>query len=125
GRVRTREVRVVGCVRHPGRLTRRDDPPREALARGEDEPLAHRLELASAVARVPGADAAEPAVLRIDLPDRADLPAERHADHLQDGCVRFEWLLLLGEDPRDRMLDPLEIESIGDHSLASLEIRHA
>jgi hypothetical protein len=33
-------------------------------------------------------------------------------------------VLLLGEDPGDSMLDPLKIEAIGNHALASLEVRH-
>jgi hypothetical protein len=33
-------------------------------------------------------------------------------------------VFLFSEDPRDRVLDPLQIEAIGDHALASLEVCH-
>jgi hypothetical protein len=33
-------------------------------------------------------------------------------------------VFLLGEDPGDGVLDPLQIEAIGDHALASLEVCH-
>ena len=51
--------------------------------------LAERLELAGAPSpRVPGAHAAQAAVVRVDLPDGAELPAERAADRLERGRRR-------------------------------------
>ena len=75
---------VLGRVDDP-RSARRDAstrPGRPSPAR-EREPLAQRLELGRAVAGVPRADAAQPLVVGPDLPDRAELPAERAADRLE------------------------------------------
>jgi hypothetical protein len=102
-----REVRVVRDLRYPGGLAGGDDASRKTLAGRQDETLAQRFELPRARIGMPGANAAQPSIVGVDLPDGAQLPAERGSDHLQHGRIGIEWVFLLGEDPSDRMLDPL------------------
>src|SRR5439155_12634692 len=108
---------VLGGVCDPRGLAEHEYPARQAFPRGEREGLAERLELAGPVAGVPGADAVKDALLRIDLPDRAELPAERAADHLEDRLVRLDRLVGFRENPSHRMLCALEVLRLGDSPL--------
>ena len=49
-----------------------------------------------------------------ELPDRAELPAERSSDRLERRRVDLDRLLGFREDPSDVVLDALEIALVGD-----------
>ncbi len=57
---------------------------------------------------MPRADAAQPVVVRADLPDGAELPAQRAADRLERCRVDLDRNLGIGEDLRDFVLDALQ-----------------
>ena len=106
---RPREVPVLRGVDDPHRLARRDHPP------GRPSPGASVIRSLSAsnsgrtVARVPDAAAAQPIVAGSDLPDRAQLPAERGPDRLENRCVRLDRPIGLRQDSGDGVLHSLEI----------------
>ena len=88
--------------------------PRQALSRRKGDPLAERLELGKASARMPGADAAQEIVAGPGLPDRAELPAERAADDLQDRRIHLDRPIAFGEDAGDRVLHSLDVADVGE-----------
>ena len=103
-----------GRVDDPRRLAADQHAAGQPLAGRQRERRAQRLELAGALAGVPGAHAAQAPVPRVDLPRRAQLPAQRLADRLQRGLVDLDRLLGFRDDPRDGMLDAPEVTRIGD-----------
>ena len=125
--VQARAARGVGAreVRRP-RARPRSRPARRRRARGPGrpspgssvDPLAERLELGRALAGVPGADAAQPPVVGLGLPDGAELPAERAADRLERRGVDLDRALGFREDPRDLVLDALQVARVGGRAPA-------
>jgi hypothetical protein len=115
-RVRARKVPVVGGVDDPARPAGDEHAPRQPLARPERQPLAQRLELGRALACVPRADAAQPAILASDLPHCAQLPAEGAPDRLERRRVDLDRSLRFRKDLRDVVLDALEALRVNDHS---------
>ena len=112
--VRAREVAILRRVDDPAGVSGDEQPARQPLARLERHSLAQRLELRSAVARVPRAHAAKAAVVRPDLPHRAELPAERPADRVERGLVGLDRRFRLREDLSDVVLDALQGLRVND-----------
>jgi hypothetical protein len=73
---------------------------------------------------VPRADAPQATGIAIDLPDRAELPAERLADRLQNGGVHLDRGVLFREDPGDRVLHALEVTRVGELSVRPMDVDH-
>ena len=73
---------------------------------------------------MPGLYAAQPLVVAADLPDGADLPAERAADRLEHGGVHLDRPVCLREDSCDRVLHALEVARAGELFARPLDIRH-
>ena len=73
---------------------------------------------------MPGAYATQTIVLASDFPDRAELPAQRAAEHLEHSRVDLDRAVHFGEDPGDGMLDALEIARVGELSARPLNASH-
>jgi DNA-binding NarL/FixJ family response regulator len=73
---------------------------------------------------MPGLDEARKPLVGADLPDRAELPAERSADRLENGGVHLDRPVRFREDLGDRVLHVLEIPRVGELSARPLEVRH-
>ena len=123
-RRRAREVGVLRSVDEPGRLAARQHPPREPLAGAERQRLAELLELVRPLARPPGAHAAQATGLGVQLPDRAEPPAERASDRLQGGLVDLDRAFGFREDPSDGMLNAPGVARIGDRLAVRARLAH-
>src|SRR4029450_4191046 len=120
----TSEIQIASsrASTRPGRPPRgaRRIRPRSGSTAGAPPALQPRRPPAA----VPGADAAEPLGLGVDLPDRAELPPELFADRLKHGGVDLDRVVLFREDPGDRVLDALKITRLGKLSARPLDVGH-
>jgi hypothetical protein len=55
------------------------------------------------------------AAVAVDLPHGTEFPTQRAADRLERRFIDLDRLVGLREDPRNCMLDALEITPVGDH----------
>ena len=86
----TRKVGVLHHVRNPRGLAGHPHPPRQANAPCESGMPACRFEVGERDTRqMPGVDAAQDVAVRVDVPQRAVVPAKRVADGLEDPSSRF------------------------------------
>jgi len=63
---------------------------------------------------MPGANAAQQRVARSRLPHRAELPAKRAADRLQDGRIHLDRPVGFREYASDGVLNPLKVADVGE-----------
>jgi hypothetical protein len=123
-RVGSREIRVAGGIDHPDRLGGSVHLPRQADPRRERDAFAQGLEFRSTFSGMPRGDAAQGVVVGPRLPHCSELPSQRSADGLQNGCVCLDRPLGFGEDSGDRVFHTLEIARVSEPSLRPLDVCH-
>jgi hypothetical protein len=105
GQGQARERGARGEVLDPQGLAGRGDPPHQARAHGEEHVAGQRLQLRGLYARrAPQAHAADRAHVVVPHPDRAQVPAVRGAQGLQERRRRLGQAGRFGEDAQGRVL---------------------